>query len=163
MKLVLFTDGASRGNPGHSGAGVVIQDAEGRIIEEMSSYLGHGTNNEAEYRALILALSRASELGAAEVEVRTDSELVARQISGAYRVKHAGLKPLFEEVGILLARFRRRAVHHVRREQNARADKLANEAIDNHLRGLESKEAKRSRGLFDAPEESPGSTGQGAG
>ena len=163
MRLLLQVDGASRGNPGHSGAGILIADESGRILEETSRYLGQGTNNEAEYRALILALSRASDLGATEVDIRTDSELVARQISGEYRVKHPGLKPLFEEVGILLAHFRGRSVRHVTRDQNARADALANRAIDGFLKGLESKEAKRSRGLVEVPEESPGSTGQGAG
>ncbi len=163
MRLLLFTDGASRGNPGPSGAGVVIEDAEGHLLEELSEYLGRGTNNEAEYRALILGLTRAAELGATEVEIRTDSELMARQISGVYRVKHPGLKPLFEEVGILLARFRRQSVTHLPREQNSQADKLANRAIDGYLKDLESKEAKRSRGLLQSSEESPGSTGQGAG
>lgn len=163
MRLVLYVDGASRGNPGHSGAGVLVADESGRVLEETSRYLGEGTNNEAEYRALILALSRAAELGATEVEVHTDSELMARQISGQYRVKHANLKPLFEEVGILLARFRARAVHHVSRGLNSRADGLANRAIDGYLKGLEPKEAKRSRGPFEVSEESPGSTGRGAG
>jgi ribonuclease HI len=163
VKLVLCVDGASRGNPGHSGAGVVIADQEGRILEESSRYLGLGTNNEAEYRALILGLSRAADLGGTELEVRTDSELMVRQIAGAYRVKHANLKPLFEEAGILFARFRARTVHHVPRERNARADLLANRAIDGYLKGLEPKEAKRSQGPLAVPEESPGSTGQGAG
>lgn len=163
MKLVLIVDGASRGNPGPSGAGILIMDESGRILEETSRYLGEGTNNEAEYRALLHALARAADLGAVEVDIRTDSELMARQISGQYRVKHPNLKPLFEEAGRLLARFRARSVKHVPRELNARADALANRAIDGYVKGIEPKEAKRSRGLLEVPEESPGSTGRGAG
>ncbi len=127
-----WTDGASRGNPGQSGAGAIIRaGAEDTVLAEISEYLGIGTNNRAEYEAVRVALARALELGAREVDVYMDSELVQRQMTGVYRIKDAGLKPLAAAVQSLAARFDRCAFHHVRRAQNGDADRLANAAIDN--------------------------------
>ena len=130
LRLVLRTDGAARGNPGPSAAGVVIEDARGRALARKGVLLGRGTNNEAEYRALIAALEEAKGLGGREVEVRADSELVVMQVTGRYRVKAPNLKPLYAKVRELLASFERYDVRHVPREENAEADGLANAALD---------------------------------
>jgi ribonuclease HI len=126
-----WTDGASRGNPGESGAGAILRADDDAVVAEVSVYLGIGTNNRAEYEAVRAALVRALELNVREVDVYMDSELVQRQMTGVYRIKDAGLKPLATAVQALAARFDRCAFHHVRRAQNADADRLANEAIDN--------------------------------
>ena len=97
MKVVVNVDGGARGNPGPAAVGAVAADPDGNVLLERGAYIGEATNNVAEYRALLLGLELARELGADEVEVVNDSELVAKQISGAYRVKHAGLKPLYHE------------------------------------------------------------------
>jgi ribonuclease HI len=131
MSWTLFTDGASRGNPGPAGAGAAIFDAEGRELAARSFGLGHCTNNAAEYRALLLGLQTALELGCARLDIRLDSELIVRQLQGRYKVKHETLKPLFTEVRQLLARLESWSVAHVPREQNKRADQLANQGIDN--------------------------------
>ena len=109
-------------------------DAEGGELAERTAYIGEATNNVAEYRAVLLGLELARELGAEEVEVVNDSELVARQIGGHYKVKHAGLKPLFLEAMRELRGFDKWAVRSVRRESNERADELVNEALDEALR-----------------------------
>jgi ribonuclease HI len=124
-KLRIFSDGASRGNPGASGIGVVISDAKGDIVREISEYIGRTTNNVAEYSALIRALEEASELGAKELEIHTDSELLARQVTGVYRIRAAHLMPLAEKVRALMGRFQRVSITHVMREENHLADKLA--------------------------------------
>ena len=129
-RLVLRTDGAARGNPGPSAAGVVVEDAKGRALVRKGILLGRGTNNEAEYRALIAALEEASALGAREVEARADSQLLVMQITGHYRVKAGNLKPLFAKVRSLLASFERWRVVHVPRAENAEADRLANMALN---------------------------------
>ncbi|MBI5183725.1 MAG: ribonuclease HI family protein [Nitrospinae bacterium] len=128
----VFIDGASRGNPGKGGAGIVFYDQEGRIILEMSQYLGQTTNNEAEYKALILAMERLSQESGKikEVEVYSDSELMTRQINGRYCVRSDSLKRLYKEVKDLIKRFEGFSIHHVPRDQNSRADILANKAID---------------------------------
>ena len=123
-------DGGSRGNPGPAAAAAVASDPGGEVLLERSAYIGEATNNVAEYRALLLGLELARELGARQVEVVNDSELVARQIGGEYKVKHAGLKPLFLEAMRELREFERWAVRPVRRESNERADALVNEALD---------------------------------
>jgi len=128
--LILFTDGASRGNPGKAGAGIQLQDQQGQEILTDSKYLGHATNNEAEYQALILGLTRAQELSASQVEIYLDSELIVRQIQGRYKVKNAGLKPLYGKVTALLSTFDSYTIGHVPRAQNKRADELANIGID---------------------------------
>jgi ribonuclease HI len=127
---VLATDGAARGNPGPAGAGAALWDAQGNVVESLGVPLGGLTNNEAEYKALILGLEMALRNGAAQLTVRMDSELVVRQISGQYRVKTEHLRPLYEQVKRLIARFERCEVRHVRRGENAEADRLANAGID---------------------------------
>jgi ribonuclease HI len=130
MKVIAYADGASRGNPGPSSLGAVVYDAAGRELHRVSRALGHGTNNRAEYSAAIAALEAALGLGAEEIELRMDSELVVRQLSGRYRVKNPGLIPLHKRILALRERFRRVTLVHVPREQNGVADALANEALD---------------------------------
>jgi ribonuclease HI len=129
-KLVLRTDGAARGNPGPAAAGVVVEDARGRALARLGRLLGRATSNEAEYRAVIIALGEAQRLGAKEVELRTDSELLARQLNGVYRVRAPNLKPLHAEARALLGGFAASRVRHVPREENREADRLANRALD---------------------------------
>ncbi len=126
----LFTDGASRGNPGEAGAGSVLLESNGQELAARSLYLGQCTNNVAEYKALLLGLQSALELGCKKVEIFLDSQLIVRQIQGQYKVKHPTLKPLFFEVKELLAKIENWSVAHVPREQNKRADELANQGID---------------------------------
>lgn len=126
----LYTDGAARGNPGPAGAGALLCDSGGRVIAELCEYLGEATNNVAEYRALLLGLKKAAELGGGEIEVLADSELMVRQLSGRYRVKNEGLKPLFQQAVRLLKEFEKYSIRHIDREQNYEADRLANRAID---------------------------------
>ena len=131
MKLIIYTDGGARGNPGPAGIGVYITDAEGKMLEEHAVYLGVATNNQAEYKAVLLGLERALSLGATEVEVRADSELIIKQTTGLYKVKHPDLLPLHLELKNLETLLKNH-VHfkHVRRERNKEADRLANEAMD---------------------------------
>lgn len=129
-EFFIHTDGSSRGNPGESGAGVVIADARGRTVKELKCFLGMATNNVAEYRAAILALEKAFEMGAGSVSLHLDSELVVRQLRGEYRVREAHLKPLHERALQLLHQFAKYEIMSVPREENRRADQLANEAID---------------------------------
>ncbi len=130
-RLSLFTDGASKGNPGEAGAGVVVFDENQQIVREACKYLGYCTNNVAEYKALILGLEEVERLGAREVSIFVDSELLARQVQGRYAVRNANLRPLFGEIQKRLSVFRKYTISHVRREENVRADQLANEAIKN--------------------------------
>jgi ribonuclease HI len=130
-RILIHTDGAARGNPGPAGAGALLQDAAtGETLAEIADYLGERTNNYAEWTAVELALLRARELGADAVDLRTDSELVARQIAGRYRVKHPDLKPIHARVMALLAELPAYTVGHVPRERNRDADRLSNVAID---------------------------------
>ena len=133
-RVVVHVDGGARGNPGPAAIAAVAAEVGGDTLLEKSAYIGEATNNVAEYRALLLGLQVAEELGAHEVEVVCDSQLVARQVGGQYRVKHAGLRPLYQEAMAALGRFDRWSVRDVRREQNQRADELVNEAIDAALR-----------------------------
>lgn len=138
-RIRAYTDGGARGNPGPAGAGAVLLllDEEGkevRQLAEVSVYLGETTNNQAEYRAIFLALQKARELGSEDVEVRMDSELAARQLNGQYRVKNAELAQRYLEIVNLKRSFKRVIFKHVRRAQNAQADALVNAAIDQHLR-----------------------------
>ena len=130
MKLVLNVDGGARGNPGPAVIGVVISDPDGETLEELSERIGVATNNVAEYRALLRGVERARALGATEVEIVNDSELVARQLTGAYKVKHASMKPLYAEAISALRRFDSWGIRSVPRAQNARADELVNQALD---------------------------------
>lgn len=130
MRLLIYTDGAARGNPGPAGAGAILRDAEGRTVAEIAEPLGHATNNVAEWTAVRLALEEARQLGATHVDMRMDSELVARQISGIYRVKHPDLRPIHAAVMELLRGFEGYTIGHVPRELNKDADRLSNVAID---------------------------------
>jgi ribonuclease HI len=130
-RLLIYTDGAARGNPGPAGAGAILRDAAtGEVAAELAVFLGIRTNNYAEWTAVALALEEAVLLGATHVDLRMDSELVARQISGRYRVKHPDLKPIHAQVMGLLGRFAGYTVGHVPRELNKEADRLSNVAID---------------------------------
>ena len=123
-------DGGARGNPGPAGIGIVITAGDGSVLARANDYIGVATNNAAEYRALLLGLERARELGAREVEVVNDSQLVARQVTGEYRVKKADLRPLHAEALAALRGFDRWSIRSVPREQNVLADELVNDAID---------------------------------
>lgn len=126
----LWTDGGARGNPGPGGAGFLLKSPTGEVLAAEGHFLGHTTNNVAEYRALLLGLQRAVELGVERVEVRADSELLIKQLKGQYRVRNEGLRPLYEQATALLKRFAATRLIHVRREHNVEADRLANEGID---------------------------------
>jgi ribonuclease HI len=131
MRLLIHTDGAARGNPGPAGAGAVLRDAaDGSLVAEIATFLGVRTNNYAEWTAVALALEEALLQGATHVDLRMDSQLVARQITGQYRVKHPDLKPIHAQVMSLLSRFAGYTVGHVPRELNKEADRLSNVAID---------------------------------
>jgi ribonuclease HI len=134
--LVIHTDGAARGNPGPAGAGWIVETMDGEVVEEGCAYLGELTNNQAEYEALLHAL-RAVELGpATRVELHADSELMVRQLNGQYRVKNEELRPRFEAARGALAQAGEFHVYHIPRGENARADELANRAIDMHFEAL---------------------------
>jgi ribonuclease HI len=130
VRVVVRVDGGSRGNPGPAAAAAVISTPDGDVLDEASLTLGRATNNVAEYRGLLLGLERARALGATEVDVVNDSELVARQISGAYKVKHPDMRPLYLEAMQALRGFERWSVRSVPRAQNADADALVNQALD---------------------------------
>ena len=130
MKLIAWADGASRGNPGPAAYGYVLTKPDGEEVEAGGAAIGRATNNIAEYRGAIAALQAAQRRGATELELRLDSELIVRQIQGRYRVKNAALKPLHAELKALSEAFPKFAIRHVPRAQNARADALANAALD---------------------------------
>ncbi len=128
--MLIWVDGAARGNPGPAAISAVIKDEQGATLARISQRIGKTTNNQAEYRALIAALEKAVQLGARRVSVYSDSELVVRQITGRYRVKKAELKPLFQKVTQLQSRLESFSISHIPRCQNTEADRLANEALD---------------------------------
>jgi ribonuclease HI len=130
LKVVMHVDGGARGNPGPAAIGIVISAPDGEVLDEIAERIGPATNNVAEYRAVLRGLERAAALGAGEVEIIGDSELVARQLGGAYKVKHPGIKPLYEQAIAALGGFERWRIRTVPRAQNARADALVNEALD---------------------------------
>ncbi len=130
MRLIAYADGAARGNPGPAACGAVVLDHDGNELRRIAQAIGRGTNNEAEYRAAIAAVRAALELGASELQLRLDSQLVVRQLQGSYRVRNERLKPLYRELDALSDQFVRFSVDHVPREQNRRADALANAALD---------------------------------
>ena len=130
MRYIVHTDGAARGNPGPAAIGVVIEDEDGHTVYEASRALGVRTNNEAEYLALITALEFIKDSRPSEAEFRLDSELVVRQLNGQYKVKEPRLQSLYGQVIMLLNAVKKFKFRHVRREDNARADELANEALD---------------------------------
>lgn len=129
-KVHLFIDGAARGNPGPAGVGVVLLDENKKKIKDFCKFIGEATNNVAEYNALIYGLQEALMLGAKEVVVNMDSELVIQQLKGEYRVRNSNIKPLFGQVVHLMDGFKKIEVNHIAREKNKEADKLANKAIN---------------------------------
>lgn len=135
-RLRLRTDGASRGNPGPAAAGVVVESDEGETLYSIGVYLGEMPNNQAEYRALIMGLRAVGEFQPSAVDVFMDSELVVRQMTGAYRVRDAILQQLYREAMALLQALPRVTFTHVRRAENALADQLANQALDRHKHAM---------------------------
>ena len=131
-RVVIYADGASRGNPGPAAIGAVIKDERGRLIASISQRIGKATNNQAEYRAIIAALEEADRLGARQVDIKMDSELVVRQINGEYRVKKATLKPLYQQVKQRQGLLEGFTITHILRQQNIEADKLANKALNGY-------------------------------
>jgi ribonuclease HI len=131
---LLMVDGAARGNPGEAGAGAAILDENGAIVKEISRYLGHATNNVAEYEALLMGLEALLALGKKRIKVQSDSQLLVRQLNGEYRVKDEKLKLLFQRASTLLSQFSTYRILHVPRELNKLADRLANRGIDQALK-----------------------------
>ncbi|MBN2853948.1 ribonuclease HI family protein [Patescibacteria group bacterium] len=129
-KIIIYSDGGARGNPGPAGIGAVLYDEKKNLLAEISTYLGVTTNNQAEYKALISAIKKAQELGAKELDCFLDSELVVKQLKREYKVKNAELAPLFLEIHNLSLNFKKINYTHIRRELNKEADRLANEAMD---------------------------------
>lgn len=129
-KLIIFTDGGARGNPGPAGIGAVLYDEDKKVVAEISRFLGVATNNQAEYKALISALNKATDLGAKDIECYLDSELVVKQLKREYKVKSPELAPLFLDVHNLSLNFKHISYTHIPREKNKEADRLANEAMD---------------------------------
>ena len=165
MGLIVHVDGGARGNPGPAGAGVSIRSEDGTLIHEGAYFLGRQTNNAAEYHALIRALKRAERSDAQTITVCSDSELLVRQVLGAYKVKSAQLLPLFEQADALIQHFEAFSISHISRAANRRADQLANQAVAPHLRSQRRKSQSRPDDRPQRPlrEESPSSTGQNAG
>ena len=130
MKVVVHVDGGARGNPGPAAAAAVLTTPDGAVLDDATERIGHATNNVAEYRGLLLGLERAAVLGASEVEVVNDSELVAQQVNGRYKVKHPDMKPLHARAMQALGAFERWSIRSVPRAQNAEADALVNQALD---------------------------------
>lgn len=132
--IEIFIDGGARGNPGPAGIGVLILDGTGKKLKEVSKYIGEATNNIAEYNALLYGLEEALILRADQIKINLDSELVAKQLGGEYRVKDENLRPLFERAVNMLKSFKNFEINHIVREKNKEADKLVNKAIN--LAGL---------------------------
>jgi ribonuclease HI len=130
-KVTIYTDGAARGNPGPAAIGVVLKDETGNTVASISQRLGATTNNQAEYRAIIAGLEKAVSLGVRNVIVKSDSELMVKQINGLYRVKNAALRPLYLKALELTGKLESFKIAHIPRAQNAAADALANQALDN--------------------------------
>ena len=129
-KLIVYTDGGARGNPGPAGIGAVLYDEQKNIVAEISEYIGKATNNQAEYKAVIAAITKAKELGAKELDFYLDSELVVKQLNREYKVKNNGLAPLFVQIYNAVLSFKKVTFSHIRREMNKEADRLANLAMD---------------------------------
>ncbi len=130
-KVIVHVDGGARGNPGPAAAASVVSTPTGEVLDEAAELLGKVTNNVAEYRALLLGLARARALGASEVEVVNDSELIAKQVQGHYKVKHEAMRPLHRQSLAALKEFEKWSIRSVPRAQNADADALVNQALDN--------------------------------
>ena len=134
MHLNINTDGASRGNPGHAAIGVVIKDDNFKKLAEVSDYIGITTNNVAEYKAVLTALIKAKALGAQDITLLSDSELICRQLTGKYRIKSQNILHLYKDIVSLAAHFKSFSVVHIRREQNVEADRLANAALNRQIK-----------------------------
>jgi len=151
-KLIIYTDGAARGNPGPAGAGGQITTPAGEVLAEISEYLGETTNNVAEYKALLLTLEKSLPYNPAAIVIISDSELLVKQLKGEYKVRNEGLKPLHERVKRLLMQLKNVSIEHVYRSENKQADQLANKAIDSFEKGEtqqhESDEASEQGTLF---------------
>jgi len=135
-KLTFYIDGASRGNPGRAAIGIVIMNGNGHVIDELKRYIGETTNNMAEYQALIEALTEGKRIGGKGIKVFSDSELMVRQINGIYKVKDAKLLDMYREAKRLISGFGEFKIEHIARDKNSTADALANEALDNHIKGI---------------------------
>lgn len=133
MRLTVHVDGGARGNPGPAAIAAVISDENGEIIHEAAETIGHATNNVAEYKALLLGIERAKQLGATELDLVGDSELIVKQVRGEYKVKDAGLKPLHSAAQHALGDFSEWTLKHVKRAFNAEADALVNRALDGQI------------------------------
>jgi ribonuclease HI len=129
-KLTVNVDGGARGNPGPAAVGAIVRDGDGEVLAERGERIGRATNNVAEYKALLLGIELAAELGAGELDLVGDSELIVRQVEGRYKVKDATMKELHGQVKAALAPFESWSIRHVRRESNADADRLVNQALD---------------------------------
>ena len=129
-RVTVNVDGGARGNPGPAAIGVVVRDGDGEVIEERGERIGRATNNVAEYRALLLGIERAAAHGASELDLVGDSELVVRQVEGRYKVKDATMRELHAQVKRALSDFEGWSIRHVRREENAEADRLVNQVLD---------------------------------
>jgi ribonuclease HI len=134
LKFILYSDGGSRGNPGPSACGFIIENMDGETIFEGGEYLGVTTNNQAEYHGLRMALEKALELGAEEIEFRGDSQLVVNQLNGVYKVKNKDLWPIYERIRELRKKFKRATFNYVPRELNTHADAMVNKILDEHER-----------------------------
>jgi ribonuclease HI len=130
MTIVAYIDGGARGNPGPAGYGVRIEDERGTLVNEFNGFLGTSTNNVAEYSGLLAALKYAQQHGYRAVRIKSDSELLVKQMRGEYKVKHPGLQPLAERARLLIMELDRVTFEHVRREHNVEADRLSNVAMD---------------------------------
>lgn len=133
-KAIVYTDGASRDNPGEAGIGVAIFDEQGKVLKEISRYIGKATNNVAEYKAVLAGLKASLDLGIDYLCLKSDSQLLIRQLTGMYSVKNEGLVPLYSEAMKLLQGFKEYDLEHIPRKENKLADKLANEGIENGIR-----------------------------
>jgi len=133
MKLVINTDGLSKNNPGPAAIGAILKDVRGKTVATISQAIGVASNNEAEYRAIITALEKALKLGAKQVELHSDSELVVNQLNGRYKIKSTNLRPLYLQAAQLLGQFDKVAITYIPREHNTEADRLANQALKRKL------------------------------
>jgi ribonuclease HI len=129
-KLIIYTDGAARGNPGPAAIGVILKDEKGNIVATISRRLAPTTNNQAEYQAIIAALEKAISLGVRNAIIKSDSELVVKQINGLYKIKNTVLRPFYQKVVQLIGSLESFSIAYIPREQNAAADALANKALD---------------------------------
>ena len=129
-KLIIYTDGGSRGNPGPAGFGVIIYDEHNKVVAEISEFIGVTTNNQAEYKAILAGIKKAVALGATEAQFYMDSELAVKQLNREYKVKNKDIAPIFLAIYNLTLEFKKITFTHIRREKNTEADRLANEAMD---------------------------------